>query len=129
MWSRAWRAGPSNSAPCWPAPAMPCAHPSRQADVVTAIASALAALVAIAALASAMGIPPLPEPLAVLEERLPGIFRLHMASAGMAPLLLPWVLPLRPRRPPPRLPGRAGGRLLLAGAQTSLPVGVRSEAP
>jgi uncharacterized membrane protein len=128
MLSRALRDGPSHFARCWHAAVMPCAHPSRQVDMVTTFASALAALVAIAALASAMGMPPLPEPLAVLEERLPGIFRLHMASSGMALLLLPWILLLRHRRSPHRLLGRAGAVLLLVGAATALPVALRSEA-
>jgi uncharacterized membrane protein len=96
--------------------------------MVATVGSALAAVVAIAALASAIGMPPLPEPLAVLDERMPGIFRLHMVASGLALLFLPWILLLRHRRSAHRLLGRLGAVLLLVGAATSLPVALRSEA-
>jgi uncharacterized membrane protein len=103
-----------------------------QTDKLTMLAtvgSALATLVAIAALASAMDMPPLPEPLAVLNERLPGLFRLHMVASGLTLLLLPWILLLRHRRSFHRLPGRVGAVLLLVGAATALPVALGSESP
>src|SRR5437773_8733585 len=96
--------------------------------MLATVGSALATLVAIAALASAMDMPPLPEPLAVLNERLPGLFRLHMVASGLTLLLLPWILLLRHRRLPHRLLGRVGAVLLLVGAATALPVALRSEA-
>jgi uncharacterized membrane protein len=97
--------------------------------MLTTVGSALATLVAVAALASAMDMPPLPEPLALLNERLPGLFRLHMVASGLTLLLLPWILLLRHRRSFHRLLGRVGAVLLLVGAATALPVALGSESP
>ena len=92
------------------------------------VAAALAALVAIAALGSGIGVPKLQEPLAILDERLPGIFRLHMMAAGLGLLLLPWIVLLRHRRSPHRLLGRVGAVLLLTGAAAALPTALLSAA-
>lgn len=92
------------------------------------VAAALAALVAIAALGSGIGVPKLPEPLAILDQRLPGIFRLHMMAAGLGLLLLPWIVLLRHRRSPHRLLGRVGAVLLLTGAAAALPAALQSAA-
>jgi uncharacterized membrane protein len=88
----------------------------------------LAALVAIAALGSGIGVPRLPEPLAILDQRLPGIFRLHMLASGLGLMLLPWIVLLRHRRSPHRLLGRVGAVLLLIGAAASLPTALQSAA-
>ena len=92
------------------------------------LGSALAAAVAVAALGSAIGMPALPEPLAVLDQRLPGIFKVHMTASALALMLLPLILLLRHRRSPHRLVGRVGAVLLLVGAVTSLPTALQSEA-
>src|SRR5262249_9539452 len=70
----------------------------------------------------------LPEQLAVLDQHLPGVFRLHMMASGLALLLLPLILLLRHRRSFHRLLGRVGAILLLVGAATSLPAALLSEA-
>jgi hypothetical protein len=92
------------------------------------VAATLAALVAIAAIGSGMGVPKLPEPLAILDQRLPGIFRLHMMASGLGLLLLPWIVLLRHRRSAHRLLGRVGAALLLTGAAASLPAALQSAA-
>jgi uncharacterized membrane protein len=84
--------------------------------------------VAIAALGSAVGMPELPEPLAVLDRRLPGIFRLHMLASALALILLPWIILLRSRPRMHRALGRLGAVLLLVGAAASLPAAIQSEA-
>ena len=61
-------------------------------------AGALAIGVGLAALGPAFGLLPLPYRLALVDERLPVIFRLHMAASGLGVLLLPLVLAAR-RRP------------------------------
>ena len=88
----------------------------------------LAALIGIAALGSSIGIPALPEPLAELDQRLPGIFKIHMMTSGLALILLPWILVLRHRATPHRLLGRLGGGLLLIGTAASIPSALYSDA-
>jgi uncharacterized membrane protein len=88
----------------------------------------LPGVVGIAALGSAIGIPGLPEPLAALDLRLPGIFTIHMTASGLALILLPWILLLRHRSAVHRVLGRVGASLLLIGAATSLPSALQSEA-
>ena len=82
----------------------------------------------IAALGSAIGLPSLPEPLAELEQRLPGIFTMHMMASGLGLILLPWILLVRHRPSLHRVLGRIGAGLLLVGAATSLPSALQSEA-
>jgi hypothetical protein len=89
------------------------------------VGSVLVAIVAIAAFGSALGISALPEQLAILDDRLPGVFRLHMMASGLALLLLPLILLLRHRRSAHRQLGRVGAILLLIGAATSLPAAPR----
>lgn len=89
---------------------------------------ALAASVGIAALGSAIGMPPLPEPLAELDLRLPGIFKIHMVASGLGLILLPCILLLRHRPSLHRVLGRLGAGLLFVGAVTSLPSALESEA-
>lgn len=88
----------------------------------------LASSVGVVALSSAIGLPPLPEPLAELELRLPGIFALHMVASGLGLILLPWILLLRHRPSLHRGLGRVGAGLLFVGAATSLPSALLSEA-
>jgi hypothetical protein len=91
-------------------------------------AGAMAALVGVAALGSAIGTPALPQPLATLDHRLPGIFKLHMIASGLGLILLPWILFLRHRRSAHRVLGRIGALLLLVGAAASLPTALQSDA-
>jgi uncharacterized membrane protein len=90
--------------------------------VVTAIVTALAAL------GSAIGMPPLPPPLALLDERLPGIFRLHMLAAGLALILLPCAILLRHQPRLHRPVGRGAAACLLVGAAAALPSAAASAA-
>jgi uncharacterized membrane protein len=84
--------------------------------------------IALSALGAALGFAPLPEPLTILDARLPGVFRLHMATGGAGLLLLPAVLAAR-RAPRLHRPlGRAAAGLLLASAATGLPSALMSEA-
>ena len=86
------------------------------------------AAVAIAALGSAVGIPELPEPLAILDRRLPGIFRMHMLASALALLLLPWIIFFKSRPRIHRMLGRVGAALILLGAAASMPAALQSEA-
>ena len=88
----------------------------------------LAGLVGIAALGSVIGLPSLPEPLADLAQRLPGIFTTHMVASALGLILLPWILLVRHRPSLHRVLGRLGAGLLLIGAATSLPSALQSEA-
>lgn len=96
--------------------------------VAILIGIGFAATVGVAALGSATGLPPLPEPLAELDHRLPGIFKAHMVAAGLGLILLPWILLLRHRPSIHRVLGRLGAALLFVGAVTSLPSALHSEA-
>ena len=88
----------------------------------------LTAVVGGAALGSASGVPALPEPLAALDRRLPVVFKVHMAAAGLGLILLPWILLLRHRPSVHRVLGRIGASLLFLGAATALPSVLQSEA-
>jgi uncharacterized membrane protein YozB (DUF420 family) len=66
--------------------------------------------------------------LQLLDEHLPGIFRLHMLTSGLGLILLPWVLLLRHNTAVHRILGRAAASLLLVGIVASLPTSVMSEA-
>ncbi len=92
-------------------------------------AAALAATtIGVAALASALGILPLPYALAVVDERLPVIFRLHMAASGLGLVLLPAVLLAR-RRPGIHRPlGIVAACVLAIGLAASLPSALASAA-
>ena len=87
-----------------------------------------ATLTGLAALGSAVGAPPLPPPLALLDQRLPGVFRLHMLAAGLALILLPCAILLRHKPRLHRPVGRATASCLLVGAAAALPSAIASEA-
>jgi uncharacterized membrane protein YozB (DUF420 family) len=89
---------------------------------------ALAAVTGATALASASGILDLPYALALLDHRLPGIFRLHMAASGAGLILLPWVLLLRRQTTAHRIIGRAAAYLLIIGIAAALPSALMSAA-
>src|SRR6185503_11030084 len=87
-----------------------------------------ATLTGLAALGSAVGAPPLPPPLALLDQRLPGVFRLHMLATGLAMILLPCAILLRHKPRLHRPVGRAAAGCLLVGAAAALPSAFASEA-
>ena len=82
----------------------------------------------IAALGSALGLLHLPHALALLDVRLPGIFRLHMAASGLGLILLPWAMLLRRGSTAHRTVGRAAAALLIVGVAASLPCALMSAA-
>jgi hypothetical protein len=89
---------------------------------------ALATATGLAAVASAGGILKLPYALALLDHRLPGVFRLHMAASGLGLILLPWALLLRGANVAHRLVGRAAACFLIVGIAASLPSAFMSAA-
>jgi uncharacterized membrane protein len=90
--------------------------------------SLCATVVGAAALGEAAGFPSLAEPLAILRQRLPVIFPLHMIAGGLGLILLPWVILLRHQKWSHRLLGRAALVLLLSAALSALPAALASVA-
>lgn len=78
------------------------------------------------ALVEGVGAMPLPFNLHVVDERLPGIFKLHMLASGAALVLMPLVIATRGKRSWHRPLGRATAALVVAGALTSFPVALES---
>jgi len=70
----------------------------------------------------------LPRALAILDQRLPGIFRVHMVASGLALILIPCTVLLRRYRSAHRYVGRVTVALVLTGAIASLPSALASEA-
>ena len=87
-----------------------------------------ATLTGLAALGSAFGVLRLPYALVLLDERMPGIFRLHMVASGLGLIVLPWALLLRHSHAAHRAVGRAAAALLMVGLAASLPCALLSEA-
>jgi len=80
------------------------------------------------ALAEAFGALDLPYQLVLLDQRLPGIFRIHMAASGLGLILLPCVLLLRRQPAAHRIFGRASASSLFIGVAAGLPTAVMSGA-
>lgn len=78
------------------------------------------------AVSQGLGTIPLPYNLFVVDERLPGIFKLHMLASGAALLLIPIVVALRHDRALHRPLGYVAAVCVLLGALTSLPVALYS---
>lgn len=79
------------------------------------------------AIGTAAGLLPLPYELSLLEQRLPVLFRMHMAAAGLALLLVPCAIALHSISLH-RVLGRSAAIFVLAGGVTALPVAVASDA-
>jgi hypothetical protein len=96
--------------------------------VVAAISvlMSLAIPTALVALVEGIGAMPLPFNLHVVDERLPGIFKIHMLASGAALLLIPAVIATRRTRAWHRPLGRATAVLVIAGALTAFPVAYES---
>jgi hypothetical protein len=86
----------------------------------------LAVPTGLVALTQGIGAMPLAFSLHVVDERLPGIFRLHMLASGAALALMPAVIATRRSRAWHRPLGRLTGALVAAGALTALPVALAS---
>lgn len=69
---------------------------------------------------------PLPFNLHVVDQRLPGIFKLHMLASGAVLVLIPLVIATRRTRAWHRPLGRVTAVLVIAGALTSFPVAYES---
>jgi hypothetical protein len=76
---------------------------------------------------TAGGLVRLPYELSLLDQRLPVLFRAHMACAGMALLLLPCAIACHGLSVH-KLVGRSAAALVLAGGATALPVAIASDA-
>ena len=86
----------------------------------------LAVPTGVVAVSQGVGIIRLPYNLFLVDERLPGIFKLHMLASGAALLLIPLVIALRRTSALHRPLGYAAAVLVLLGALTSLPVALYS---
>ena len=80
----------------------------------------------IVAVSQGLGAIPLPYNLFVVDQRLPGIFKLHMLASGAALLLIPAVIALRRNSAWHRPLGYVTAVAVLLGALTSLPVALYS---
>ena len=80
----------------------------------------------IVAVAQSLGAIDLPFNLYVVDQRLPGIFKLHMLASGAALLLIPAVIALRRNSAWHRPLGYAAVVAVVLGGLTSLPVAVYS---
>lgn len=69
----------------------------------------------------------LPYNLFIVDQRLSGVFRLHMLASGLALLLIPLVIRVRRDRVWHRPLGRLTAGAVVAGALTSLPVAIASD--
>lgn len=88
----------------------------------------LAGAIGVAAMGSALGFLPLPYRLALVDERLPIVFRLHMVGSGLGLILLPLVLLAR-RRPRIHRPlGIVAAAAFAVGIAASLPSALASDA-
>jgi hypothetical protein len=87
---------------------------------------ALAVPTGLVALIEGVRLMPLPYNLHVVDERLPGIFQLHMLASGAALVLMPVVIAVRRHRAWHRPLGRITAVFVIAGALTSFPVAYES---
>lgn len=78
------------------------------------------------ALGSAFGVIALPFEMHMLAERMPWIFRAHMATSAVALLLAPAVIAVRGSPQTHRMLGRVLGAFVLLGGLTALPVAIFS---
>jgi len=83
--------------------------------------------VALFAIGTAAGLLRLPYELALVDLRLPVLFRVHMASSGLALLLVPVAIACHGFNLHKVL-GRSAAVLVIAGGVTALPVAMASEA-
>ncbi|HEY7669253.1 MAG TPA: DUF2306 domain-containing protein [Hyphomicrobium sp.] len=86
----------------------------------------LAVPTALVAIAEGAALLPLPFNLFLVDQRLPGIFKLHMLASGAALLLIPLTIAVRRDRSWHKPLGRLTAGLVLLGGLTSLPVAVFS---
>lgn len=95
--------------------------------IVLAGVIGLAVPTALVAIGEGFGTLALPFNLYVVDQRLPGIFKLHMLASGLALLILPAVIALRHRPRLHRPLGRVAAFAVGLGGLTSLPVALLSD--
>jgi Predicted membrane protein (DUF2306) len=83
--------------------------------------------VGVLAIGTAAGLVRLPFELSLLDQRLPMLFRAHMAASGLALLLVPIAIACQGLKLH-KLLGRSAALLVIAGGVTALPVAMASEA-
>jgi hypothetical protein len=86
----------------------------------------LFAPVGVVALGSAFGLIALPFEMHVLAERMPVVFRIHMAASAAALLLIPVVIACRHSSERHRMLGRVLGGFVVVGGLTAFPVAIFS---
>ncbi len=86
----------------------------------------LAVPTGVVAVTQGLGALPLPYNLFVVDQRLPGIFKLHMLASGASLLLIPIVIALRRNSAWHRPLGYAAALCVLLGGLTSIPVALYS---
>jgi hypothetical protein len=86
----------------------------------------LAVPTAIVALAEGAALLPLPFNLFLVDQRLPGIFKLHMFASGGAMLLIPLTIAVRRDRSWHKPLGRLTAAMVVVGGLTALPVALYS---
>lgn len=94
--------------------------------LAAAVLVALAVPTGVVAVIEGVGALPLPFNLHLVNEKLPGIFQIHMLASGAALVLMPAVIALRRYRFWHRPLGRLTAMLVIAGALTSFPVAYES---
>ena len=101
------------------------AHRAPRLAVICAVLL-LAVPTGIVAMVQGAGAIPLPYNLFLVDQRLPGIFKLHMLASGAALILIPLVIAVRRDGAWHRPLGYAAAVFVLVGALTSLPVAIYS---
>jgi len=86
----------------------------------------LAVPTGIVAVAEGAALLPLPFNLFLVDQRLPGIFKLHMFASGSAMLLIPLTIAVRRDRSWHKPLGRLTATMVVLGGLTALPVAVYS---
>jgi hypothetical protein len=86
----------------------------------------LAVPTGLVAIAQGLGAIRLPLNLFLVDQRLPGVFKLHMLASGAAMLLIPLAIAVRRDRTWHRPLGRIAATAVALGALTSLPVALAS---
>jgi Predicted membrane protein (DUF2306) len=93
---------------------------------ISGLTLVLCAVVGVIALGSGSGFIALPFEMAVLRDRVPVLFSLHMLASALALLLVPFVIGFRHRADVHRKLGRVLGFFVVTGALTALPVAIMS---
>ncbi len=99
---------------------------SSPSPLLLAAVIGLFTVVSLVALGSGLGVIALPYEMALVDQQLPFVFRLHMVSAALALLLLPVVIGARHRPALHKRMGRLLGTFVVIGGLTALPVAIFS---